>query len=319
MTRPFIPAQAGIQLLAVVMIASSTVGATAQQIAVDVVNASEPTLCAEKDNVDIKFLSADVQRFTITAEHPAYAGTIVVDRAAPDFRDCDMSADPAFPATPRRVTLFENEQWQLVGYTFPSFWRASDVRVRVGERSESGLHLVQLWTRHKERAEEVLVVYPADGYWRARPLPPVHLRWSAYGTSFLVGPIETQGRPLVDLREIVFDPAARAFRLRFVRGGAAELRLTGLDEERISVAVAFDRAPDAALPFAALRSMYVTETNADAAHVAWREPGAAAWHERPVMQFERARTSAFWLGRRVPSRHNLSAPDMTIDDFAAGP
>jgi len=46
------------------------------------------------------------------------------------------------------------------------------VPVRVGSRVESGLHIIQLWKRFQERAEEVLVFYTADGYWRARPLPP---------------------------------------------------------------------------------------------------------------------------------------------------
>ena len=32
-------------------------------------------------------------------------------------------------------------------------------------------------------------------------------------------------------------------------------------------------------PFAALRSMFVMETNADVARIAWREPGGKAWRE----------------------------------------
>ncbi len=68
-----------------------------------------------------------------------------------------------------------------------SFWRPNTVPVRVGDRVEQGFHVVQLWVRFRERAEEVLVFYPPDGYWRARPLPPPHMRWSAYGSSFLVG------------------------------------------------------------------------------------------------------------------------------------
>jgi hypothetical protein len=293
--------------------------AFAQPVAVDITNASEPTLCAEKDNVYLKLMSPDVRRFTITAEQPAYSGTIVVDRSENDFRNCDMSRDPVYPATPRRVIVFENEQWQLIGHTFPSFWRASDVRVRVGDRVESGLHLLQLWTRHKERTEEVLVLYPADGYWRARPLTPPHLRWNVYGSSFLIGPIETQGRPLVDITEIVFEPDAKSLRLAFRRGGTAVLRVIEVNEEHIVTEVTFDHAPGAQFPFAALRSMYVTETNADAARVAWRESGAEAWREQPVMQFENARAVELWLGRRTPSRHNLSAPDMVIGGFSATP
>src|SRR5690606_13128731 len=77
----------------------------AGELAVDVVNASEPTLCAEKDNVYLKVVSGEVRRFTIEAVHPAYMGTIVLDRYAPDFRNCDMSSDPVHKFEPRRVTL----------------------------------------------------------------------------------------------------------------------------------------------------------------------------------------------------------------------
>jgi len=295
--------------------------ATAQagdEVAVEVTNASEPTLCAEKDNVHLRLASPDVRRFTIEAVHPAYTGTIVVDRYAPDFRNCDMSGDPAHKAEPRRVTLYETSEWQLVGLTFPSYWRPAKVPVRVGERVETGLHLLQLWTRFQERAEEVLVLYPPDGYWRARPLPPAHLRWSAYGSSFLIGPEEFSGRPLVDIKDIAFDPATRAFRLAFARGGSATLRLDALDQERIGLDVTFD-APIAGAPFAALRSMYVTEINADVAQVGWRTKGAQAWQHAPVMSFGRADAVEVWAGRTLPSRHNLSAPDMVFRDFRRAP
>jgi hypothetical protein len=229
-----------------------------------------------------------------------------------------MSADPVHKFTPRRVTIHETPEWQLIGYTFPSFWRGTQVPVRVGERVENGLHLLQLWTRFQERAEEVLVVYPADGYWRARPLPPAHLRWSAYGSSFLVGPIETEARPFVDLREVVFDPASRTFRLSFVRGGGATLRLATLDQERIALEVSLEQG-FADRPFAALRSMFVTEVNADVAQVGFRAKGAQAWRQQPVMDFARADAVELWAGRTVASRHNLSAPDMLFRNFQAGP
>ena len=103
-------------------------------------------------------------------------------------------------------------------------------RRTVGNRVETGFHLLQLWTRYQERAEEVLVLYPADGYWRARPLPPQNLRWSAYGSSFLIGPVETSGRPFVDIKDVAFDPATRTFTLNFVHGGSATLRLDKLDQ-----------------------------------------------------------------------------------------
>jgi len=293
--------------------------AAPSELAVDVVNASTPTLCAESDNVDLRFFSDEATRFAIEAVHPAYIGTILVDRAAPDFRHCDMTGDPTYKFTPRRVTIYEDEEWQLIGHTFASNWRPNSAPVRVGDRVETNLHLIQLWHRFQERAEEVLVLYPADGYWRARPLPPAHLRWSAYGSSFLIGPIETERRPFVDIKQVTFDPAARSFRLDFSRGGAATLRLKRLDQEHIALGVDLQAPVGAGRPFAALRSMFVTETDADVARVSWRGRDDKAWHETPVMSFDRASAVELRAGRAVPSRHNLSAPDMVFRGFRSGP
>jgi hypothetical protein len=292
--------------------------AAAQSLAVQAQNASVPTLCAENDNVYLKFVSGAVREFTIEATHPAYAGTIVLDRSAPDFRNCNMAGDPAYRAEPRRVTLYETGELQLVGHTFTSFWRPNEVQVRVGTRVETGLHLLQLYTKFKERTEEVLVLYPADGYWRARPLPPENLSYSAYGSSFLIGPIEDGGRPFVDISDIDFDPATLTFRLAFARGGAARLHVDAVDREHIALDVKFDTAVAAPRPFAALRSMFATETNADVARVAWRAPAARAYDAAPIMAFRGGDVLELWAGRRLPSRHNTSAPDMIFSAFRGG-
>ncbi len=289
----------------------------ADELAVDVVNASEPTLCAERDNVTLKLASDKVRRFGIEAAHPAYIGTLVADRATADFSHCDFAVDPGAARKPERVTLYESQEWQLIGHRLEAFWRPGAVPVRAGDRVETGLHLIQLWHRFEERAEEVLVLYPPDGYWRARPLPPAHLRWSAYGSSFLVGPIETEERPFVDLTGIAFDPVALSFELKFARGGAADLRLAKLDRDRIALDVSLD--PVVGRPFAALRSMFVMETNADVARIAWREPGGKAWRETPIDRFERASAVELRAGRAVPSRHNSSAPDLRFSAFGAAP
>jgi hypothetical protein len=302
---------------ALVLLASLGAARAADALAVDVVNASEPTLCAEKDNVYLKLHSAAATRFKIEAVHPAYIGTVLVDRYKPDFNHCDMSGDPTFKFEKRRKTIYETEEWQLVGLTFPSFWRGNQVSVRVGDKVETGFHLLQLWTRYQERAEEVLVLYPADGYWRARPLPPANLRWSAYGSSFLIGPVETSGRPFVDIKDVAFDPATKTFTLNFVRGGSATLHLEKLDQERIVLDVALSAPVAVDRPFAALRSMFVREDNADVARIGWRGKDSASWNEMPVMYFKGASAAELWAGRTVPSRHNTSAPDMVFRDFSA--
>lgn len=306
--------------LAACVLLLATIGAAkaADDLAVDVSNASKPTLCAEEDNVYLKFESPQAKRFTIEAAHPAYMGTIVVDRWAPDFTHCDMSNDPSFKFEKRRLTIYETEEWQLVGLTFPSFWRPNQVPVRVGNRTETGFHLLQLWTRYQERAEEVLVLYPADGYWRARPLPPQNLRWSAYGSSFLVGPVEIDGRPFVDIKDIEFDPATRTLKTNFVRGGSASIRLDKLDQERIVLDVNLS-APvtEKDRPFAGLRSMYVSEGNADVSRLAFRGKGGKTFTQTPIMDFTRANAAEVWAGRTLPSKHNTSAPDMVFRDFSS--
>ena len=299
--------------------ASVAHAASLDGIAVEVTNASEPVLCAEKDNVTLNLTAPDVRRFRVQATHPAYIGALAQDRHAPDFTACqELSPATTEIRPPRQVTFYEDVETWLTGTTFTNFWRPHDVPFRVGDRVERGLHVVQLWVRRDERAEEVLVIYPADGYWRIRPLPPAHMRWSAYGSSFLVGPVETEGRPLVNFKEIAFDPKTMSFRLVFARGGTATLKVDRLDRDQLALDVTLDQ-PITGRPFAALRSMYVTEFNADVARLALREPDAKGWREEPIMSFRRARATDVWAGRLVPSRHNTSAPDMIFNRFQAAP
>jgi hypothetical protein len=295
-----------------------TVAAAAGEVAVTVKNESEPVLCAEKDNVTIKAISPEVRRFRIEAAHPAYSAGLARDSWEADWTDCDMKGDPAFapPHPPRTVTLWKGRDHRLVGFTYPSFWRPAETSFRVGDRVEKGLHLVQLWARTRAKPYEVLVVYPQDGYWRARPLPPAHLSFSAYGSSFLFGPVEQDGRPVVNIREIAFDPATLSFRLAFRDGSAGSLRLASLDENRMVLDAVLDEPVTGGKAFVALRSMYVTAFNNDVAGIALREPGAQGWREEALMAFSGGTASAVWMGRTAFSRHNTSSPDMVFRGFS---
>jgi hypothetical protein len=292
--------------------------AVGEELSVSVTNHTQPEVCAEKDNVQIDFLSPDVRRMRVRAVHPAYIGSVGLDRAEPDWTSCDMSGDASFPSPEHEARIWSSPDFWLVGWTYPSFWRAQDVPVRIGNRAERGLHLVQLWMRYRGRPAEVLVVYPRDGYWRARPLPFGNLRSTAYGSSFLVGPVETQERPLVVLNEIAFDPKTLSFDLAFARGGSARIAFAGIDQSEIKLDVAYSAAMPERRAFASLRSMYTSERVADVARVAWRAPGASAWDEAPVLGFSGApAVTELWAGRRAQSRHNLSAPDMIFSHFAS--
>ena len=301
-------------ILAVSLVCLAT-PVSADRLAVVVDNQSRPTACAEEDNVYLRLQSPEVESFHIEARHPRYIGTLTADEKVPDFAHCDFaktSPRPMRTFTPRQVTLYEDADWRLIGFTFETFWRTNSVPVRIGTRVENDIHLFQLWTLSHGVPEEVLVLYPTDGYWRARPLTPANLPSTAYGSSFLIGPIEVQDRPFVDIKDVTFDPDAAAFTLRFAKGGEARLQVADLDRAQITLDVTFDRGIDDG-PFAAIRSMFVTEDNADTARVAWRNSGAM--QSVPVLDFTKASAVELRAERVVPSRHNTAAPDMLFGDF----
>ena len=288
--------------------------ALAEPLAVKLVNKSHPTLCAEDDNVQIDVRGA-AKRFSLEAKPPAAIGTIVADSTAPDFTDCITKDEPPQPGSERlRVILHEDEQSMLVGYRVTGFWRRAEVPLKVRDTVTHQLQLMQLFVKTPKGPYEYLVLYPLDGYWRARPLPPARLEQVAYGTSFLVGPVEQKERPYVPLKDIAYDPQTRRFTLQFEKGGSATLTVTPPTEQTAKIDIALSNEVRGK-PFLTFRSMYVTESNADSARVEWKTPGAKGWREAPVMQFKGGEATTFRLGRVVPSRHNTSAPDMFAGPF----
>lgn len=301
-------------LIAACLLLATPVAASAQALAVRVESRSHQTLCAEDDNVQLNVLGP-AKRFTLQARQPAAIGTIVVDSTAPDFTNCVTKDAPPEPGSERlRVILHEDEKSILVGYRVTGFWRRAEVPLTVGSTVTHQLQLVQLFTKTPRGPYEYLVLYPLDGYWRARPLPPARLEQVAYGTSFLVGPVEQKERPFVPLKQIAYDPAKRSFTLSFEKGGSATVQVAEPTEQATTVSVSLSAAV-VRKPFLTFRSMYVTESNADAARVEWKTRDGKGWREAPVMAFDSAQATELRLGRVVPSRHNTSAPDMLAGPF----
>ncbi len=118
------------------------------------------------------------------------------------------------------------------------------------------------------------------------------------------------------MKEIAFDPATKTFDLSFRAGGSSKIKVATIDQEHIALDISYDGAMPNGLPFASLRSMYTTEYNADAARVAWRTPGAKGWKVADLFGFRSQPLTELWVGRHIPSRHNMSAPDMAFSHFA---
>ena len=107
--------------------------------------------------------------------------------------------------------------------------------------------------------------------------------------------------------------------MKFKRGGEGRLTLKNIDQDRLTLDVNFSDAISGGRPFAALRSMYARETMSDAAVVAWRNKRTKGWEEAPVIKFRDTSATEVWVGRHLPSRHNLSAPDMVFSRFEGDP
>ena len=305
-------------LLLLCLLALAAAPAHAASLAVAVQDRGAPTACAEQDNVYAVFSAPNVRSFQVTARQPAYGAALTENRYQADFSNCPSAPAHDFSFAPRApVVLYEDDRVRLVGVTYAAYWRPERVAVTVAGRSDRGFHLIQLFIKHGADVQEALVLHAADGYWRLRPLPLPQFGGSVYGASFLIGPVEETSRPFVRIRRITIDPRAMSFRLAFVQGGSATLRVLQIDHDQLRVGVSLAPAVTGR-PFAALRSMYVAPDNADSAEIDWRD--AAGRHAAPAVGFGAVKAAdAVAFTRPIVSRHNSAAPDLLFDGFADRP
>jgi hypothetical protein len=295
------------------------------EAAVSVINATRPTQCAEEDNVYVKLQGEGLRKLRVEARQPSYMSTIRADSYAPDFTNCKFDenahpSDPKYSFAPKRVRLWETDKYLMVGNTYASFWRPNKVDFVVSGAVTHEVHLVQLYLKDKTEPKlgghQFLVLYPPDGYWRAKPIPTLRLNYGVYGTSFLVGPVEEAARPVVEITRVEFVPETLTFKLAYADGSHGELRIAEVDRDRVALDYAHDRALPALKPLAAIRSMYVQPEKSDTAEVSWRTAGEQAHLVEPLPEFSRARAAEVNFGRSVLSRHNASAPDMWFGEFS---
>ncbi len=310
--------------LATVAAALCAVAAVAAPATVTVENKTRPTACAEEDNVSMVLRGQGVTRFRVEALQPSYIDKIEKDVTAPDFSGCNFDGgahptDPSYKFTPRTVVLHDGPRWKIVGMTLPTFWRPHRVPVRVGARSGSDFHLVQVFAKAADGGKpmEALVLYPADGYWRLKPLPLPRFGDGVYGSSFLMGPVRDEGRPVVDIASISIQTRPLSFRLRFADGGSAQVKVAEISQERTALDVALHPATQKSRPFAVLRSMYVAADNADVSELSWQSTRGGAWQTKALPEISTIEAGRVRFARTAPSRHNTSAPDIRFSDFEA--
>jgi hypothetical protein len=305
--------------IALLGLVGATASAAPAQVTVE--NETRPTACAEEDNVSMVLHGNGIRAFRVEALPPVYLASIGKDRTAPDFTGCNFDGgthptDPRYAFEPRREVLHDDKRWLIVGMVLPTFWRPNQVPVTVDGRTVTGFHLLQVFAKKSGRRPlEALVLYPADGYWRLKPLPAPRFGDGAYGSSFVMGPIEQDGRPVVNIASIAIDTKPLRIRLAFARGGSAIAKMTEISEARTALDVRFTQPMRGDQRFAVLRSMYVTADNADMSEVRWRATPRAAIRASPLADMSTLRGADFRFGRSVLSRHNTSAPDIRFSGF----
>ncbi|MEJ8812388.1 hypothetical protein WKW77_14985 [Variovorax ureilyticus] len=304
-------------------LALSATTAFAAPATVTVENKTRPTACAEEDNVSMVLRGQGITGFRVEALQPSYIDRIEKDVTAPDFSACNFDGgahptDPSYKFKQRRVVLYDGPQWMIVGMTLPSFWRPNRVPVRVGARSGNDFHLVQVFAKSKEKdgkPMEALVLYPADGYWRLKPLPLPRFGDGVYGSSFLMGPVQDAGRPVVDISSITIQTQPLSFRLRFANGGSASVKVAEISQARTALDVSLHPPTQKSRPFAVLRSMFVSMDNADVSELTWQSTPSAAQETKPLPEISSIEAAQVRFARTTPSRHNTSAPDIRFSDF----
>ncbi|MFZ3117007.1 MAG: hypothetical protein WA159_01695 [Variovorax sp.] len=291
---------------------------------VTVSNHSRSTACAEEDNVSLHLQAPGITRLRVEALPPPYLDQIDRDITAPDFSGCHFDGrthptDPVYRFRKGRVVLHDGPRWRIVGLMLPTFWRPQRVPVRIGQRTVRGVHLLQVFAKTGGTAQprEVLVLYPADGYWRIKPVPAPRLGDGVYGSSFLLGPVVDEGRPVVNIASIRIATRPLVLHLRFADGGQAHVAVEEASPARTALDVSFSPAVDGAAPFATLRSMHVAPDNADVSEITWRQDADTALQTKPLDAVRRIEATDVRFGRSVPSRHNSSAPDIRFHDFKA--
>jgi hypothetical protein len=290
-----------------------------------VANASRVTRCAEEDNVYVKLSGPTLTGMRIEARQPSYIAQLSKDDSAADFSDCHFSdaENPVYHFEPKRLVLWENEQWVLVGNTYKTFWRPNEVPVSIAGKVTTQLHLLQL---HKKDVSETtagrhefLVFYPPDGYWRAKPIPALPLPSSTYGTSFIVGPVTDAARPFVNVTKVEFVPKDLRFELSYEDGSHGRMQVLEVDRDKLALRYEQDTARGEAQPLAAIRSMYVTPQKADVAEVTVRAASDASPVVTTISKFTHSQASEVVFGRSQISKHNPSAPDMWFGEFTLAP
>jgi hypothetical protein len=269
-------------------------------------------LCAEQDNVDVSLTSsATVTSYTIEATQPTYS--IGTDNCAANFDQCPSSSgDPSYPFTAATSKLLDDGETVVAAVRESTWWQPQGMSASIDSGQQFGnAHYITVSRRIPGTSEyPQFFVFYADGNMRLIPYPPVGVTSVCFGSSVIVGPVTTGARPYADIASVNYVAAAKTLHVTYLTGGSAEFDLSTVTRTSAQVKVNASYVI-ASQPFAAFRSMYVSDGNADVDHLRWTTSSNTT-QDGPILSFAGGSGLDWFFYRATRSVHNTSGPDIRI-------
>jgi hypothetical protein len=260
------------------------------------------TTCAEADNVNVPLFAPGITSFRVIATHPKY--DIGTDNCIPDFSGC---SDASIEVTDICAKLHDDGTNVVEGCVTTQWWRTYTMNIVVGTTTGS-YHYLRLYRKIQEENSwpQFLVLYE-DGNMRLKPHPPMGRSDTCFGSSVIIGPAIPSERPYVDVQEVRVNPSALTLDMTYRDGGIAHVSLS-VSRVEATASVNVGYSTSITIPFAILRSMYVSDGNADVDHI--QCPAG----DFPILTGWTTLEGPWWFFHRtIRSVHNTSAPDVRIE------
>jgi hypothetical protein len=280
-----------------------------QGLFVSTSNISQPSACAENDNINIP-IYGNVQSYSIIATHPQYA--VGTDNCSSNTTNCSLPG-PNYYFVPSIKKLYDDHVTVVEAVTQGSWWQPEGMEASVSGVTATNVTYIRLYRKIADAEEwpQFLALY-MDGSLRLIPQPPEGTSQVCFGSSVIVGPAKMADRPIAQLSSVEYLPATDQLSVHYTLGGDAIISIGEVDRTASKVTVSVSYSTD--VPFATFRSMYVEDGNADVDSVGWLDL-TEAWHHESVMPFPGSDAADLLFYRAVRSTHNTSAPDLRLRDF----
>lgn len=265
-------------------------------------NNSSITTCAEDDNVNIPLFSPGVNLFQITATHPVYCPCLYVN-CSPDGSGCgkERKTDTC------RELYNDHSNNILTGCTVPDWWRGPQtMTVEMGGYAVQVHYIVWQQRINGSAALPGFFVLYQDGSMRLKPQPPFGVADVCYGSSVIIGPATPTTRPYADIKNIHINPGLAGLVVTYHNGETANITLA-VNRWQAAVYVAVNYQTDETMPFATLRSMWMSDDNCDAGKI-----NSQIGVNDIINGWSLLEGPAWSFYRDSQSSHNNSAPDIAI-------